>query len=113
MELGGPDYSKLGPRVTDSEGKALAEATGRGPGYRYFGAAKNLPGVKELFEREAPRQVRGAGAGWVPPAAAAARLRTSAPARLCHLPHRNRLTGAAHARRDASPDQCRLLWTAR
>ncbi|GAB4818782.1 hypothetical protein N2152v2_005828 [Parachlorella kessleri] len=58
VELGGPDYSKTGPRVTDSEGKALAEATGRGPGYRYFGAAKNLPGVKELFEKEAPRQVR-------------------------------------------------------
>lgn len=57
VELGGPDYSKTGPRVTDSEGKAMAEATGRGPGYRYFGAAKNLPGVKELFEKEAPRQV--------------------------------------------------------
>ena len=25
---------------------------------RYFGAAKQLPGVKELFEKEAPRQVR-------------------------------------------------------
>lgn len=25
---------------------------------RYFGAAKNLPGVKELFEREAPRVLR-------------------------------------------------------
>ncbi|KOM45274.1 hypothetical protein LR48_Vigan06g058000 [Vigna angularis] len=24
---------------------------GRGPGYRYFGAAKKLPGVKELFEK--------------------------------------------------------------
>lgn len=30
----------------------------RGPGYRYFGAAKQLPGVKELFEKEAPKQVR-------------------------------------------------------
>lgn len=58
VELGGPDYSKTGPKVTDSEGKTLAEATGRGPGYRYFGAAKNLPGVKELFEKDAPRQVR-------------------------------------------------------
>lgn len=57
VELGGPDYSKTGPKVTDSEGKTLAEATGRGPGYRYFGAAKNLPGVKELFEKDAPRQV--------------------------------------------------------
>ena len=25
---------------------------------RYFGAAKQLPGVKELFEKDAPRQVR-------------------------------------------------------
>lgn len=58
VELGGPDYSKIGPRIADSDGKVLGEATGRGPGYRYFGAAKNLPGVKELFEREAPRQVR-------------------------------------------------------
>ena len=57
MELGGPDYARTGPKVTDSEGKALAEATGRGAGYRYFGAAKQLPGVKELFEKEAPRQV--------------------------------------------------------
>ncbi len=29
----------------------------RGP-CRYFGAAKQLPGVKELFEKEAPKQVR-------------------------------------------------------
>ena len=27
-------------------------------GYRYFGAAKNLPGVKELFEKEGPRVLR-------------------------------------------------------
>lgn len=58
VELGGPDYSKTGPKVTDSEGNALKEATGRGAGYRYFGAAKSLPGVRELFEKEAPRQVR-------------------------------------------------------
>lgn len=58
VELGGPDYSKVGPKMTDSEGRPVAEAGGRGPGYRYFGAAKQLPGVKELFEKEAPRQVR-------------------------------------------------------
>jgi len=33
-------------------------ASGKGPGYRYFGAAKSLPGVKELFEKEAPKVVR-------------------------------------------------------
>ena len=59
VEMGGPDYSKVGPKVTDSEGRAVGEAQGRGPGYRYFGAAKQLPGVKELFEKEAPRQVGG------------------------------------------------------
>lgn len=58
MELGGPDYSKTGPKVTDSQGRKVTDAAGRGAGYRYFGAAKNLPGVKDLFEQEAPRQVR-------------------------------------------------------
>ncbi|KAL4452496.1 hypothetical protein ABPG75_008158 [Micractinium tetrahymenae] len=58
VELGGPDYSKVGPKVTDSEGRPVEGAGGRGPGYRYFGAAKQLPGVRELFEKEAPRQVR-------------------------------------------------------
>lgn len=41
----------------------MGEAGGRGPGYRYFGAAKQLPGVRELFEKEAPRQVGRTGAG--------------------------------------------------
>lgn len=41
----------------------MDSAGGRGPGYRYFGAAKQLPGVRELFEKEAPRQVGGAGGG--------------------------------------------------
>lgn len=39
----------------------MGEAGGRGPGYRYFGAAKQLPGVRELFEKEAPRQVSSWG----------------------------------------------------
>ena len=47
----------MGPKVTDSDGRPLAEASGRGAGYRYFGAAKQLPGVRELFEKEGPRQV--------------------------------------------------------
>lgn len=58
VELGGPDYSKTGPKITDSQGRVVGDAAGRGAGYRYFGAAKNLPGVKDLFEHEAPRQVR-------------------------------------------------------
>ncbi|KAF5837178.1 Isy1-like splicing family-domain-containing protein [Dunaliella salina] len=58
VELGGPDYSKSAPKVADSRGREVAEMTGKGGGYRYFGAAKALPGVKELFEVEPPKQVR-------------------------------------------------------
>ena len=42
-------------RVTDTEGNEIGGATGKGAGYKYFGAAKLLPGVRELFEKEAPR----------------------------------------------------------
>ncbi|KAF4792516.1 Pre-mRNA-splicing factor ISY1 like protein [Turdus rufiventris] len=47
-ELGGPDYARIGPKMLDHEGK---EIPGNG-GYKYFGAAKDLPGVRELFEKE-------------------------------------------------------------
>lgn len=50
VELGGPDYSKLGPKVLDHEGK---EVPGN-KGYKYFGSSKDLPGVRELFEQEPP-----------------------------------------------------------
>ena len=46
-ELGGPDFRKIGPKMLDHEGK---EVPGN-RGYKYFGAAKDLPGVKELFEQ--------------------------------------------------------------
>lgn len=36
-----------GGRVVDEEGR---EIQGGGKGYRYFGRARELPGVKELFE---------------------------------------------------------------
>nr|CAG4652002.1 EOG090X09UC [Triops cancriformis] len=49
-ELGGPDYFRVGPRVIDSQGK---EVPGN-RGYKYFGAAKDLPGVRELFAQEPP-----------------------------------------------------------
>lgn len=45
-ELGGPDYKADGPRLLEKDGK---EAPGN-RGYRYFGAARDLPGVRELFE---------------------------------------------------------------
>lgn len=54
VELGGPDYSKVGPKMLDSEGKELPGNRG----YKYFGAAKDLPGVRELFEQEPPKPVR-------------------------------------------------------
>lgn len=47
-ELGGPDYKKVGPKMLDKEGKEVPGSSG----YKYFGAAKDLPGVKELFEAE-------------------------------------------------------------
>ncbi|XP_062842805.1 pre-mRNA-splicing factor ISY1 homolog [Trichomycterus rosablanca] len=56
-ELGGPDYGRIGPRMLDHEGK---EVPGN-RGYKYFGAAKDLPGVRELFEKEPvppPRKTR-------------------------------------------------------
>lgn len=46
--LGGPNYMR-GGRVLDEDGK---EVPGGGKGYRYFGRARELPGVKELFERQ-------------------------------------------------------------
>uniref|UniRef100_A0A4W3I7K5 Pre-mRNA-splicing factor ISY1 homolog n=3 Tax=Callorhinchus milii TaxID=7868 RepID=A0A4W3I7K5_CALMI len=53
-ELGGPDYGRIGPKMLDHEGK---EVPGN-RGYKYFGAAKDLPGVRELFEKEPPAPPR-------------------------------------------------------
>lgn len=49
-QLGGPDFQKTETRFYDSEG---LELPGSG-GYLYFGAAKDLPGVRQLFFQEAP-----------------------------------------------------------
>ncbi|XP_010930982.1 uncharacterized protein [Elaeis guineensis] len=53
VELGGPNYTKNSAKMTDLEGNIVdvPNPSGRGPGYRYFGAAKKLPGVRELFEK--------------------------------------------------------------
>lgn len=45
--LGGPHYRRYGPKMFDTEGR---EVPGN-RGYKYFGAAKDLPGVRELFEQ--------------------------------------------------------------
>ena len=47
-ELGGQDYTKMKTALYDIEGKALPGA----PHYKYYGAAKELPGVRELFNEE-------------------------------------------------------------
>ena len=48
IELGGTDYSKQDVKLYDDNGQ-LIEIQG---GYKYFGAARDLPGVKELlFEK--------------------------------------------------------------
>lgn len=48
--LGGPNYMRAGGKVYDEAGR---EIPGGGRGYRYFGRAKELPGVKEMFEAAA------------------------------------------------------------
>ena len=52
-ELGGKSYSSKGAKMLDREGK---EVPGN-RGYKYFGAARDLPGVRELFESDAPKEV--------------------------------------------------------
>ena len=49
-ELGGPDYKKIGPKMLDHDGKAVPGNRG----YKYFGAAKDLPGVRELLANSGP-----------------------------------------------------------
>ncbi|KAJ1034534.1 hypothetical protein NDA18_001390 [Ustilago nuda] len=46
LALGGANYKRGVPSILGDEGKV----GGKG-GYKYFGRAKDLPGVKELFER--------------------------------------------------------------
>ncbi|CAE8604840.1 unnamed protein product [Polarella glacialis] len=56
--LGGADYKANAPKDIETYGAELASMSG----YKYFGAAKDLPGVRELFETEiapeAPRKTR-------------------------------------------------------
>ncbi|KAA3678467.1 pre-mRNA-splicing factor ISY1 [Paragonimus westermani] len=46
--LGGPDFKAEAPKMLEKEGK---EVPGN-RGYRYYGASRDLPGVRELFEEE-------------------------------------------------------------
>ncbi|XP_053991233.1 pre-mRNA-splicing factor ISY1 homolog [Hylaeus volcanicus] len=49
-DLGGPDYSVTSARLSDALGEELVSTSTSG--YKYFGAAKNLPGVREFFEKD-------------------------------------------------------------
>lgn len=51
VSLAGPDYSRIAPKIAEDSG--IQVPGGRGS-YRYFGAAKKLPGVAELFRSEPP-----------------------------------------------------------
>lgn len=57
-ELGGLDFNAIERQRQIEEGDVQSSSTSwEGPGgYRYFGAAKDLPGVKELFEKQAQKQ---------------------------------------------------------
>ncbi|KOS16858.1 Pre-mRNA-splicing factor ISY1 [Escovopsis weberi] len=50
--LGGPNYMRGGGKMYDESGR---EIPGGGKGYKYFGRARELPGVKELFEAAAAK----------------------------------------------------------
>jgi pre-mRNA-splicing factor ISY1 len=62
-ELGGPNYMR-GAGTTGGDGGLVKDGPGAGGGkgyrYRYFGRARELPGVKEIFERAAKRSVQQA-----------------------------------------------------
>lgn len=46
-QLGGPDFKKITIRQVDSQGQEIPGAEG----YLYYGAAKDLPGVREFLQR--------------------------------------------------------------
>jgi len=55
LELGGPNYRKFERMADDALIAELEPRPGgdeRGYTYKYFGAARNLPGVKDLFEKK-------------------------------------------------------------
>lgn len=53
-QLGGPDYGRSSGKAFDSDALELPGASR----YKYFGAARDLAGVKELFEAAREKEVR-------------------------------------------------------
>ncbi|KAK9455868.1 Isy1-like splicing factor [Dipodascopsis uninucleata] len=45
-KLGGPNYIRMGTKMFDDEGREVPTTRG----YKYFGRARELPGVKELLQ---------------------------------------------------------------
>ena len=56
-QLGGVDYNALERKRQIEEGDPQAMG-GMGGAYRYFGAAKELPGVKEILAKQAEKAVK-------------------------------------------------------
>ena len=54
VALGGPNHARTAAHLFDADSRAVPG----GGGYRYFGAARDLPGVAELFAKEAAEQRR-------------------------------------------------------
>lgn len=53
INLGGANYRRIGSSTFDGAGRSVPGQRG----YKYFGRAKELPGVKELFEGASKQQV--------------------------------------------------------
>lgn len=45
-------FRRIAPKELDREGREVSS----NKGYKYFGAAKDLPGVRELFEKAAEEE---------------------------------------------------------
>lgn len=54
-ELGGPDYRQIEKKQQLEHGQDNIHLSS---GYRYFGAAKDLPGVKELFAKQKAKSLK-------------------------------------------------------
>mmetsp|Transcript_12829 Transcript_12829/g.19236 ORF Transcript_12829/g.19236 Transcript_12829/m.19236 type:complete len:301 (+) Transcript_12829:36-938(+) len=53
-QLGGPDYNSLEPKTLDADGRTVPGTSG----YKYFGAARDLPGVKELLSADSSQAAK-------------------------------------------------------
>jgi len=58
LELGGPNYLHSMPEISGDSGK---EVEFGGPSYKYFGAVRELPGVRDLFHQPAEQKDKTRG----------------------------------------------------